>query len=258
MKWHEMGQTELLNITKTSIDKGLTEKEAGKRLERHGTNELQEGEKTSAVALFFSQFKDFMVLVLLAATLISGFLGEYIDAIAIIAIIFVNGILGFFQERRAERSLEALKELSAPQVAVLREGNWVKIPSKELVPGDVVRFASGDRIGADLRLVETKSLEIEESALTGESLPVSKQADAFQASDVSLGDLKNMAFMGTLVTRGSGIGVVIGTGMNSAMGKIADMLESAGNTATPLQRRLEELGKILIVAALFLTLLVVA
>ena len=211
MKWHEMGQTELLDITKTSIDKGLTEKEAGKRLERHGTNELQEGEKTSAVALFFSQFKDFMVLVLLAATLISGFLGEYIDAIAIIAIIFVNGILGFFQERRAERSLEALKELSAPQVAVLREGNWVKIPSKELVPGDVVRFASGDRIGADLRLVETKSLEIEESALTGESLPVSKQADAFQASDVSLGDLKNMAFMGTLVTRGSGIGVVIGT-----------------------------------------------
>lgn len=184
-----------------------------------------------------------MVLVLLAATLISGFLGEYIDAIAIIAIIFVNGILGFFQERRAERSLEALKELSAPQVAVLREGEWVKIPSKELVPGDVVRFASGDRIGADLRLVETKSLEIEESALTGESLPVSKQAEAFQASDVSLGDLKNMAFMGTLVTRGSGTGVVIGTGMNSAMGKIADMLESAGNTATPLQRRLEELGK---------------
>lgn len=258
MKWHEMGQTELLNITKTSIDKGLTEKEAEKRLERHGTNELQEGEKTSAVALFFSQFKDFMVLVLLAATLISGFLGEYIDAIAIIAIIFVNGILGFFQERRAERSLEALKELSAPQVAVLREGDWVKLPSKELVPGDVVRFASGDRIGADLRLIETKSLEIEESALTGESLPVSKQAEAFQASDVSLGDLKNMAFMGTLVTRGSGTGVVIGTGMNSAMGKIADMLESAGNTATPLQRRLEELGKILIVAALFLTLLVVA
>ncbi|MCY9414978.1 HAD-IC family P-type ATPase, partial [Bacillus haynesii] len=211
MKWHEMGQTELLNITKTSIDKGLTEKEAEKRLERHGTNELQEGEKTSAVALFFSQFKDFMVLVLLAATLISGFLGEYIDAIAIIAIIFVNGILGFFQERRAERSLEALKELSAPQVAVLREGDWVKLPSKELVPGDVVRFASGDRIGADLRLIETKSLEIEESALTGESLPVSKQAEAFQASDVSLGDLKNMAFMGTLVTRGSGTGVVIGT-----------------------------------------------
>ncbi|QHZ46746.1 calcium-translocating P-type ATPase, SERCA-type [Bacillus sp. NSP9.1] len=257
MKWHEMGQTELLNITKTSINNGLTEKEVQKRLERHGANELQEGERTSALALFFSQFKDFMVLVLVAATLISGFLGEYIDAIAIIAIIFVNGILGFFQERRAERSLEALKELSAPQVTVLREGSWIKVPSKELVPGDVVRFSSGDRIGADLRVVEAKSLEIEESALTGESLPVSKHADVFQASDVSLGDLTNMAFMGTLVTRGSGMGVVIGTGMNSAMGKIADMLESAGNASTPLQRRLEELGKILIVAALFLTLLVV-
>ncbi|ATH91367.1 calcium-translocating P-type ATPase, SERCA-type [Bacillus glycinifermentans] len=257
MKWHEMGQTELLNVTKTSIEKGLTEKEVKKRLERHGANELLEGEKTSALALFFSQFKDFMVLVLLAATLVSGFLGEYIDAIAIIAIIFVNGILGFFQERKAEKSLQALKELSAPQVTALRDGSWVKIPSKELVPGDVVRFSSGDRIGADLRLIETKSLEIEESALTGESLPVSKQSERFQASDVSLGDLKNMAFMGTLVTRGSGIGIVIGTGMNSAMGKIADMLESAGNAATPLQRRLEELGKILIVAALLLTLLVV-
>lgn len=166
MKWHEMGQTELLNVTKTSISKGLTEKEAAKRLERHGANELLEGEKTSALVLFFSQFKDFMVLVLLAATLVSGFLGEYVDAVAIIAIIFVNGILGFFQERKAEKSLQALKELSAPQVTVLREGSWIKIPSKELVPGDVVRFSSGDRIGADLRLIETKSLEIEESALT--------------------------------------------------------------------------------------------
>ncbi|EME74351.1 calcium-translocating P-type ATPase, SERCA-type [Bacillus sonorensis] len=257
MKWHEMGQTELLNVTKTSISKGLTEKEAAKRLERHGANELLEGEKTSALVLFFSQFKDFMVLVLLAATLVSGFLGEYVDAVAIIAIIFVNGILGFFQERKAEKSLQALKELSAPQVTVLREGSWIKIPSKELVPGDVVRFSSGDRIGADLRLIETKSLEIEESALTGESLPVSKHSERFHASDVSLGDLTNMAFMGTLVTRGSGTGIVIGTGMNSAMGKIADMLESAGNTATPLQRRLEELGKILIIAALLLTLLVV-
>ncbi|MDA1475598.1 calcium-translocating P-type ATPase, SERCA-type [Bacillus changyiensis] len=257
MKWHEMGQGELLKITKTSMNEGLTEKEAEKRRGKYGVNELSEGERTSALALFFSQFKDFMVLVLLAATLISGFLGEYIDAIAIVAIIFVNGILGFFQERRAERSLEALKELSAPQVTVLRDGRWIKVASRELVPGDVVRFMSGDRIGADMRLLETKSLEIEESALTGESLPVSKHSEAIQADDVSLGDLENMAFTGTLVTRGSGSGVVIGTGMNTAMGKIADMLESAGKTVTPLQRRLEELGKILIVAALFLTILVV-
>ncbi|MCY8497331.1 calcium-translocating P-type ATPase, SERCA-type [Bacillus atrophaeus] len=258
MKFHEMEQTDLVEATNTSMKQGLTEKEVKKRLETHGPNELQEGKKTSALVLFFSQFKDFMVLVLLAATLISGFLGEYVDAIAIIAIVFVNGILGFFQERRAEQSLQALKELSTPHVMALREGSWSKIPSKELVPGDIVKFASGDRIGADVRIVEAKSLEIEESALTGESLPVVKHADKLKKPDISLGDITNMAFMGTIVTRGSGVGIVVGTGMKTAMGKIADMLESAGTFSTPLQRRLEQLGKILIVVALLLTVLVVA
>ncbi|MGM0749179.1 MAG: calcium-translocating P-type ATPase, SERCA-type [Bacillota bacterium] len=258
MKFHEMEQTDLVEATNTSMKQGLTEKEVKKRLETHGPNELQEGKKTSALVLFFSQFKDFMVLVLLAATLISGFLGEYVDAIAIIAIVFVNGILGFFQERRAEQSLQALKELSTPHVMALREGSWAKIPSKELVPGDIVKFASGDRIGADVRIVEAKSLEIEESALTGESLPVVKHADKLKKPDVSLGDITNMAFMGTIITRGSGVGIVVGTGMKTAMGKIADMLESAGTFSTPLQRRLEQLGKILIVVALLLTVLVVA
>ncbi|MCP6681462.1 calcium-translocating P-type ATPase, SERCA-type [Bacillus nakamurai] len=258
MKFHEMGQTDLLQATNTSIKQGLTEKEVKKRLEKHGPNELQEGKRPSAIVLFFAQFKDFMVLVLLAATLISGFLGEYVDAIAIMAIVFVNGVLGFFQERRAEKSLKALKELSTPYVSALRDGSWTKIQSKELVPGDIVKFTSGDRIGADVRIVEAKSLEIEESALTGESLPVVKQADKLREPDVSLGDITNMAFMGTIVTRGSGVGVVVGTGMNTAMGKIADMLDSAGNISTPLQRRLEELGKILIVVALLLTVLVVA
>ncbi|MGG4364835.1 calcium-translocating P-type ATPase, SERCA-type [Bacillus sp. FSL K6-1366] len=258
MKFHEMGQTDLLEATNTSMKQGLTEKEVKKRLDKHGPNELQEGKKTSALLLFFAQFKDFMVLVLLAATLISGFLGEYVDAVAIIAIVFVNGILGFFQERRAEQSLQALKELSTPHVMALREGSWKKIPSKELVPGDIVKFTSGDRIGADVRIVEARSLEIEESALTGESIPVVKHADKLKKPDVSLGDITNMAFMGTIVTRGSGVGVVVGTGMNTAMGKIADMLESAGTLSTPLQRRLEQLGKILIVVALLLTVLVVA
>ncbi|MDM5301682.1 calcium-translocating P-type ATPase, SERCA-type [Bacillus subtilis] len=258
MKFHEMGQTDLLEATNTSMKQGLTEKEVKKRLDKHGPNELAEGKKTSALLLFFAQFKDFMVLVLLAATLISGFLGEYVDAVAIIAIVFVNGILGFFQERRAEQSLQALKELSTPHVMALRGGSWIKIPSKELVPGDIVKFTSGDRIGADVRIVEAKSLEIEESALTGESIPVVKHADKLKKPDVSLGDITNMAFMGTIVTRGSGIGVVVGTGMNTAMGKIADMLESAGTLSTPLQRRLEQLGKILIVVALLLTVLVVA
>ncbi|HZH60902.1 MAG TPA: calcium-translocating P-type ATPase, SERCA-type [Metabacillus sp.] len=258
MKWHEMRSDEVMDTIHSDRDVGLTTKEVQKRTEKFGLNELKEADRPSAMIIFLNQFKDFMVLVLLAATLISGLLGEYIDAIAIIAIVIVNGVLGFFQERRAERSLEALKELSAPQVTVLREGKWEKILSKELVPGDIVKFTSGDRIGADMRLIDTKSLELEESALTGESLPVQKSTQPIAGENVGLGDLTNMVFMGTLVTRGSGIGVVIGTGMNTAMGQIADLLQNAEAMETPLQRRLEQLGKILIVVALFLTLLVVS
>jgi Ca2+-transporting ATPase len=223
----------------------------------HGLNELDEGEKQSALLLFFSQFKDFMVLVLLAATLISGLLGEYIDAIAIIAIVIINGFLGFFQERRAEKSLQALKELSAPQVSALRDGQWIKIPSKEIVIGDILKFTSGDRIGADVRVIESKSLEIEESALTGESVPVSKHIDSLTNPNPGIGDMENIAFMGTMITRGSGIGVVIATGMKTAMGQIANLLQNAESQDTPLQRRLEQLGKILITVALLLTVLVV-
>lgn len=135
-----------------------------------------------------------MILVLLAATLISGLLGEYIDAIAIIAIVLINGFLGFFQERRAEKSLHALKELSAPQVTVLRDGQWHKIPSKEVVVGDIIRFSSGDRIGADVRLVQTVNLEIEESALTGESVPAVKSIAPLSNSHASLGDLENILY----------------------------------------------------------------
>lgn len=218
---------------------------------------MQEGEKQSALMLFISQFKDFMVLVLLAATLISGLLGEYIDAIAIIMIVLINGCLGFFQERKAEKSLNALRELSAPQVVVLRNGEWSKIPSKEVVVGDILKFSSGDRIGADVRLVHTANLEIEESALTGESVPAVKTIDPITEKNASLGDLTNMAFMGTMVTRGNGVGIVTGIGMNTAMGKIADMIQNAETMMTPLQRRLEQLGKILITVALLLTLLVV-
>lgn len=257
MKWHEMRTDEVTNAINTDVESGLTSKEVKQREQKFGFNELKEAERPSAILLFLNQFKDFMVLVLLAATLISGLLGEYIDAIAIIAIVVVNGILGFFQERRAEKSLEALKELSAPQVVALRNGEWVRVLSKELVPGDVVKFTSGDRIGADMRLIESKSLEVEESALTGESLPVQKSIQPIVGKDVGIGDLTNMVFMGTLVTRGSGIGVVVGTGMNTAMGQIADLLQNAETMETPLQRRLEQLGKILIVVALLLTVLVV-
>lgn len=257
MKFHGMKGQDIEKVLNTDFSNGLTNSDAKKRIKQHGFNELEEGEKQSALLLFFSQFKDFMVLVLLGAVLISGLLGEYIDAIAIIAIVILNGFLGFFQERKAEKSLQALKELSAPSVMVMRDGEWEKIPSKELVPGDVVKFSSGDRIGADVRVIESKSLEIEESALTGESLPVAKTIEPLEKENIGIGDMENMAFMGTMVTRGSGIGVVVGTGMKTAMGQIADLLQNAETMITPLQRKLQQLGKILIIVAILLTVLVV-
>ncbi|PGZ96784.1 calcium-translocating P-type ATPase, SERCA-type [Bacillus pseudomycoides] len=257
MNWYELRAHEVEERTNTNVKTGLTEQEVEIRLKKLGPNELQEAKRPSALVVFLAQFKDFMVLVLFGATIISAFLGEYVDAIAIVAIVVINGILGFFQERKAEKSLEALKELAAPQVTVLRNGKWMKIPSKGLVLGDIIKFSSGDRIGADIRLIEASSLYIEESALTGESVPVQKKIDALHGADVSIGDQTNMAFMGTMITRGSGIGVVIGTGMNTAMGQIANMLQNAEQNETPLQRRLEQLGKILIIVALILTALVV-
>lgn len=241
----------------TSSYTGLSDDEVKERQRKHGFNELKEGEKQSLILLFFSQFKDFMVLVLLVATLISGLLGEYVDAIAIIAIVFLNGILGFFQERKAEKSLDALKEMSAPQVHVLRNSEWIKIPSKEVVVGDILKFSSGDRIGADLRIIVSSSLEIEESALTGESQPVVKLSEPMMFEAEGIGDEQNKAFMGTMVTRGSGVGIVTSIGMDTAMGQIANLLQSAETMTTPLQRRLEQLGKILIITALILTIIVV-
>ncbi|WP_182102846.1 calcium-translocating P-type ATPase, SERCA-type [Niallia taxi] len=257
MNYHEMNERQVEEALNTDFSAGLSDEDVGKRVKQFGSNELEEGEKQSALLLFFNQFKDFMVLVLLAATLISGLLGEYIDAIAIIAIIILNSFLGFYQERRAEKSLSALKELSQPQVQVLRNGTWEKVLSKELVPGDVIKFSSGDRIGADVRIIESRSLEVEESALTGESVPVQKMTETINNPNLTLGDMENMGFMGTMVSRGSGIGVVIATGMKTAMGQIADLLQNAESQITPLQRRLEQLGKILIVTALALTVLVV-
>lgn len=257
MQWHTLAPNDVAKETNTNLATGLTTEEAKKRLKRFGYNKLKEAKKQSALLLFFKQFQDFMVLVLLVATVISGFLGEYVDAIAIIVIVIMNACLGFFQERRAEKSLEALKQLSAPQAIVLRDGEWIKIRSQELVVGDVIKFSSGDRIGADVRLIEAKGLEIEESALTGESVPTVKFAAPLGNEQATIGDLHNMAFMGTLVTRGSGVGVVIATGMKTAMGQIANLLQEAETVTTPLQRKLEQLGKILIVVALLLTVLVV-
>lgn len=257
MKWYEVEVEQVEKMTATNTQTGLSKKEVEKRLKKFGENKLAEGEKPSAFLVFLNQFKDFMVLVLLAATLISGLLGEYIDAITIMVIVLLNGVLGFIQERKAEKSLEALKELSAPQMYVLREGEWVKTPSSQVVVGDIVKVASGDRVGADLRLIQTNALQIEESSLTGESVPVEKHGEVLLKGDKSLGDQENMAFMGTLVTKGNGIGIVVATGMKTEMGKIAHLLQTQESTVTPLQLRLEQLGKILIVLALMLTALVV-
>ena len=198
-----MKTQEVEEALQTNSYTGLSDDEVKDRHRKYGLNELQEGEKQSLLLLFFAQFKDFMVLVLLVATLISGLLGEYVDAIAIIAIVFLNGALGFFQERKAEKSLDALKEMSAPQVHVLRNKKWIKIPSKEVVVGDILKFVSGDRIGADLRIIEASSLEIEESALTGESQPVVKTSEPLLFEAEGIGDEENKAFMGTMVTRGA-------------------------------------------------------
>lgn len=257
LKFHQMNQEEVEKTLHTNITTGLTRKDVHKKREKFGWNELSEGERQSAILLFFSQFKDFMVLVLLAATLISGLLGEYLDAVAIMVIVLINGFLGFIQENKAEKSLQALKNLSAPQVTVLRDGDWQKINSKEVVPGDIIRITSGDRVGADMRIVAANNLEIEESALTGESIPAPKFTKPITETNPPLGDLANMAFKGTLVTRGNGVGIVTATGMATVMGSIAGMIQTADSVMTPLQRRLDQLGKILITVALVLTLLVV-
>ncbi len=257
MNVQEMSVQQLEEHYRVKTGQGLPSDEADIRLKKFGTNELIEGKRQSALALFLGQFKDFMVYVLIAATIISGFLGEMIDAYAIIAIVIINGFLGFFQEKKAEKSLQALRSLASPQLFVLRDGEWAKRASKQVVIGDIVRFSAGDKIGADVRILKQSSLEVEESALTGESLPISKTALPAVVTSSELGEQTNMAFMGTLVTRGSGVGVVVATGMKTAMGQIAQMLNTTENVQTPLQIRLEQLGKILIIAALLLTLLVV-
>lgn len=257
-KWHQMDAEELQHVMGVQPQQGLTEEEVKQAREKNGLNELTEGKRVSPIILFLNQFKDFMVVVLMGATLISGLLGEYLDAITIIAIILLNGVLGFVQEFRAERSLRALKQLSAPSAKVLRGGKLDIISTRLLVPGDVVLLESGDRVPADVRWIETSSCSVEESALTGESLPVTKHSQVISEEDVPLGDQKNIGFMGTMMTRGTAKGIVVRTGMNTEMGKIADLIQNTESMETPLQHRLEQLGKILIILSLALTIMVVA
>ncbi|WP_067922073.1 calcium-translocating P-type ATPase, SERCA-type [Alicyclobacillus shizuokensis] len=255
--WHALAASDCLSILEATPS-GLASAEVEARRAKYGVNQLAEGTKVSLLTVFFNQFRDFMILVLIAATLISGLLGEYTDAITIIAIIILNGVLGFVQEVRAEKSLAALKALTAPNARVRRDGEVVLVPARDLVPGDIVILEGGDRVPADGRLLSAQALTVEESSLTGESVPVSKQAGIFVDPVSSLGDRKNMVYMGTMVTRGRAEFVVTEIGMATEMGKIADLMQQSEETMTPLQRRLDQLGKVLVWLALGITLLVVA
>lgn len=249
MMWHTLSINEALSKIKTS-DKGISTNEAQLRLKEFGPNELKEKKKITLLMMFLNQFKDFMILVLIAAALLSGFLGEAADTIAIVVIVILNAIIGFVQEYRAEKAMEALKKMASPMATVIRDGTPVTIPGQHIVPGDIVLLEAGNIVPADCRLIESAQLKIEEAALTGESVPVEKHVDALDDPTLPLGDRKNMAYKGTIVTYGRGKGVVIGTGMNTELGKIATMLQEEEEVKTPLQKRMIAFGKRLSIAIL--------
>ncbi|WP_027363649.1 calcium-transporting P-type ATPase, PMR1-type [Desulfotruncus alcoholivorax] len=254
--WPTLSAEETAVRLEVDSSKGLSDREARTRLERVGPNMLEKGPDIAMWQMFLNQFKDFMVLVLLAATAISGFLGEWSDAITISIIVLLNAVLGVMQEYRAERSMEALRELTAPEARVLRGGLEKKIPAAELVPGDIVILEAGDRVPADIRLTHTVDIEAVEATLTGESTPVRKHTRTLERQ-AGPADTGNMAFMGTVLTRGRGQGIVVATGMATEMGQIAGMIREAENEPTPLQRRLAQLGKGLITFCLGVCALVV-
>ncbi len=244
--WHALSCEDIIQDFLTDGQKGLEPGEAERRLNLVGPNQLAAKKKISPLSIFISQFKDFMVLVLIGATVLSGFLGEYSDAVTILAIILLNAFLGFFQEFRAERSLEALKKMTAPEASVIRGGVIKKIPAAQLVPGDLVILKTGDIVPADSRILEANQLEVSEAALTGESLPVKKNQDLVLPETTALGDRANMGYMGTIVTRGKGLGVVVDTGMQTEMGQIAGYIQEVEEPETPLQKRLAQLGRWLV------------
>ncbi|VDG18068.1 cation-translocating P-type ATPase [Lactiplantibacillus mudanjiangensis] len=234
---------------------GLSQAEAKARLEKYGHNALNQQKSTTLVQKFLAQFKDFMIIVLLAAALIAAFTGEVVDAVIILLVVVLNAVFGVFQEAKAEEAINALKEMAAPDATVLRDGELQTVKSDELVPGDVVTLEAGDIVPADLRLLESASLKVEESALTGESVPVEKDANMILSDDeLAIGDRLNLAYMNSNVTYGRATGMVVATGMQTEVGRIAGMIEAADETTTPLQANLMQLGKsltilILIIAA---------
>ncbi len=237
---------------------GLTNAEAARRLAEHGPNELQAAHRISPWALLFEQFKNVLIVILLVATALSAFLGHGVEAIAIAVIVLFAVLLGFVQEYRAERAIEALRQMAAPTATVLRDSEEVEVPAHELVPGDVVLLRAGDKIPADVRLIEAVNLQIEEAALTGESVPVEKHAAPLGNPALALGDRKNMAYAGTAATYGRGRAIVVATGMNTEFGKIAQMLQTIETGKTPLQENLDKVGQALARAAFVVVAVIVA
>lgn len=237
---------------------GLTEDEANKRLEKYGANNLKEKKKESLFIKFIKQFNDFMIIVLIIAAIISAIVaktngsGDYIDSIIIIAIVIFNAIMGLIQEEKAEKSLEALKKMSAPNAKVRRNGKIREIEASKVVPGDIVMLEAGNYVPADCRLIDSYNLQIEESSLTGETLPTSKQADIILNANTAMGDLKNMAFATTIVVNGHAEAVVVETGMNTKVGQIAGMIIENESPETPLQKKLGEVGKTLAITCMII------
>ena len=236
---------------------GLTEEEASERLGRHGPNAIQTASRVSAAALLLEQFKNALIVILLVATVLSAFLGHTVEAIAITVIVLFAVLLGFVQEYRAERAMEALRRMAAPTSTAIRAGREIEIPASQLVPGDIVLLAAGGRIPADLRLLDAINLQVEESALTGESVPVEKQTEPITDPHAPLGDRTNLAYAGTAATYGRGRGIVVATAMGTEFGKIAQMLQTVETRRTPLQQNLDRVGRTLARAALVVVAIIV-
>ncbi len=242
----------------SSTPQGLSSAEAAQRFAEVGPNEIQAAKRVTAWEILLEQFKNVLILILLGATVLSLFLGHGVESIIIAVIVLFAVLLGFVQEYRAERAIEALRQMAAPTASVMRDGDEVKIPARDLVPGDVILLRTGDRIPADARLLETVNLQVEEAALTGESVPVEKHVHALSSDDLAVGDRKNMVYAGTAVTYGRGRALVAATGMKTEFGKIAQLLQTVESGKTPLQENLDKLGSVLARAAFVVVALIVA
>jgi Ca2+-transporting ATPase len=248
--WHTLSAAQIVEKLVGDAERGLSDAEAAERLRATGPNVLSEGRRRSLPAMFLSQFADFMILVLLAAAVISGFIGEPMDTVAILVILLLNAVIGAVQEYRAERAVAALRRMAALQAIVIRDGRQQTIDASGLVPGDLVLLESGNQVPADLRLLESAELQTDESAMTGESATVAKSVDTLTDAQLPMADRANQVFKGTLVTKGRGRGLVVATGMETELGRIAGLLGSEKGVKTPLQKRLTRFGRYLALAVL--------